>query len=114
MLLKCEAMTTQKYLDQSQNIFFIFGSEVVLKNNSKDLLLKHLSNKGFKEKTIINKDGFDKIDQTIIENASGSLFGSKIIVEINHDQGKIPDQIIKINKVSGIFTQTQSFLFINI
>lgn len=113
MLLKCEAMTTQKYLDQSQNVFFIFGSEVVLKNNSKDLLLKHLSNKGFKEKTIINKDGFDKIDQTIIENASGSLFGSKIIVEINHDQGKIPDQIIKISQIENINHMDNIAIIIN-
>ena len=62
MLLKCEAMTIRKYLGKSQNIFFIFGSEVILKNNSKDILLEHLLSKGFKEKTIINKDGFDKID----------------------------------------------------
>ena len=96
-----------------QNIFFIFGSEVVLKNNSKDLLLKHLSNKGFKEKTIINKDGFDKIDQTIIENASGSLFGSKIIVEINHDQGKIPDQIIKISQIENINHMDNIAIIIN-
>ena len=46
-------LITQKYLDKSQNVFFIFGSEVILKNNSKDLLLRHLSERGFKEKIII-------------------------------------------------------------
>jgi hypothetical protein len=37
MLLKCEAIN-QKYLEKPQNIFFIYGSEIVLKNNSKDLI----------------------------------------------------------------------------
>lgn len=106
-------MATQKYLDKSQNVFFIFGSEVILKNNSKDLLLRHLSERGFKEKIIINKDEFDRIDQIIIENASGSLFGSKIIIEVNHDQGKIPDQIIKIFQIENINHMDNIALIIN-
>jgi DNA polymerase III delta subunit len=84
------------------NIFFIYGSEIVLKNNSKDIIYKSLSSRGFVEKIILNKEGFDQIDQTIFENAGGSLFGSKIIIEINHDQGKIPDQIIKIFEIENI------------
>ena len=102
MFLKCEAMTIKKYLDMSHNIFFIYGSEIVLKNNSKDIIYKTLSSRGFVEKIILNKEGFDQIDQTIFENAGGSLFGSKIIIEINHDQGKIPDQIIKIFEIENI------------
>jgi DNA polymerase III delta subunit len=84
------------------NIFFIYGSEIVLKNNSKDIIYKSLSSRGFVEKITLNKEGFDQIDQTIFENAGGSLFGSKIIIEINHDQGKIPDQIIKIFEIENI------------
>ena len=102
MLLKCEAMTIKKYLDMPHNIFFIYGSEIVLKNNSKDIIYKSLSSRGFVEKITLNKEGFDQIDQTIFENAGGSLFGSKIIIEINHDQGKIPDQIIKIFEIENI------------
>ena len=113
MLLKCDALAIKKYLDKAHNIFFIFGSEVVLRNNSKDTLNKTLSEKGYKEKTIINKEDFDKIEQTIIENASGSLFGSKIIIEINHDQGKIPDQIIKLFQIEKINRMDNIAIIIN-
>ena len=56
MLLKCEAMTIKKYLDMPHNIFFIYGSEIVLKNNSKDIIYKSLSSRGFVEKIILNKE----------------------------------------------------------
>ena len=60
MLLKCEAMTIKKYLDMPHNIFFIYGSEIVLKNNSKDIIYKSLSSRGFVEKIILNKEGLIK------------------------------------------------------
>ena len=45
--LKCESMALNKYLDKSPNVFFLYGSEVVLRNNSKDILRKYLDTKGF-------------------------------------------------------------------
>jgi hypothetical protein len=39
-----------KYLDKDLNIFFIYGSEIILKNNSKDLIKRMLLSKGFDEK----------------------------------------------------------------
>ena len=111
--MKCEALSIKKYLDKSPNIFFIFGSEVILKNNSKDILKNHLKAKGFTERKFINKDGFKDIEQVIIENAGGSLFGSKTIIEINHDQGKIPDQIIKIFEIPNIGNMENIAIIIN-
>ena len=111
--MKCEALSIKKYLDKSPNIFFIFGSEVILKNNSKDILKNHLKAKGFTERKFINKDGFKDIEQAIIENAGGSLFGSKTIIEINHDQGKIPDQIIKIFEIPNISNMENIAIIIN-
>ena len=84
-------MVVEKYLNKSPNIFFIYGSEIILRNNSKDILKKHLISQGFDEKRILSKDDFGQIEQVIIENAGGSLFGTKTIIEINHDQGKVPD-----------------------
>lgn len=100
--MKCEALAITKYLSKSPNIFFIYGSEIVLRNNSKDILKNHLRELGFSEKRIITKDQFDRIEQIIIENASGSLFGSKTLIEIHHDQGRIPDQITKIFQIANI------------
>ena len=76
--MKCESIALNKYLDKSPNIFFLYGSEVVLRNNSKDILRKYLDTKGFYERRIITKEHFDQIEQTIIESSNGSLFGSKL------------------------------------
>jgi len=65
--LKCEALSIKKYLDTSPNIFFIYGSEVILKNNSKDILKNHLKKKGFTERKFINKDGFKDIEQAVMK-----------------------------------------------
>ena len=74
--MKCESLSLGKYLEKSQNIFFIFGSEVVLRNNSKDLIKEYLSHKGFSERRLITKENFDSIEQIVIESSGGSLFGS--------------------------------------
>ena len=100
--MKCESLALNKYLDKSPNIFFLYGPEVVLRNNSKDILKKYLVTKGFHEKRLITREYFDQIEQTIIESSSGSLFGSKLIIDIHHDQGRIPEQITRIFEIANI------------
>ena len=80
--MKCESLSLGKYLEKSQNIFFIYGSEVVLRNDSKDLIKEYLSKKGFNERRLITKENFDQIEQIIFESSGGSLFGSKLIIDI--------------------------------
>ena len=86
----CESTSLNKYITKSSNIFFVFGSEIVLKNNSVDQINSFLREQDFTEKKIITEADYSKIENAIIENASGSLFGSKIIIEIGHQKGKIP------------------------
>ena len=111
--MKCESLALNKYLDKSPNIFFLYGTEVVLRNNSKDILKKHLYKTGFHDRKLITKEHFDEIEQVIIESSSGSLFGSKLIIDIHHDQGKIPDQIIKIFEIDNISNNTNVAIIIN-
>ena len=111
--MKCESLAINKYLDKSPNNFFLYGPEIVLKNNSKDILIKYLRKKGFNEKRLITKEHFDQIEQTIIESSSGSLFGSKLIIDIHHDQGKIPEQIIKIFEIDNIGNNENIAIIIN-
>lgn len=111
--MKCESLSLDKYLDKSPNIFFIYGSEVVLKNSSKDKIINFLSKKGFNERRFIAKEQFNKIEQTIIESLNGSLFGSKLIIEINHDQGKISEEIIKIFNIDSLFNSHHIAVIIN-
>ena len=106
-------MALDKYLEKSQNIFFIYGSEVVLRNNSKDLITEYLSQKGFSERRLITKENFKQIEQIIIESSGGSLFGSKLIIDITHDQGRLPDTIEKIFKIENIFNNENIAIIIN-
>ena len=98
----CEATALKKYIDKSNKIFFIFGSEIVLKNNSADLLNEYFQDKGYTErKTIFEKD-FKNIEEIIFKNAGGSLFGSKTIIEILHNGGRIPKEISNIFEIENI------------
>ena len=92
----CESTSLTKYLDKSSNIFFLFGSEIVLKNNSVDQINLFLKEKGFTEKKIILENDYSNVNKIILENSSGTLFGSKTIIEINHYKGKIPNDILGI------------------
>ena len=65
----CESTSLNKYLRKSSNIFFVFGSEIVLKNNSVDQINSFLNEQNFTEKKIITEGDYSKIENTIIENA---------------------------------------------
>ena len=97
----CEAAALKKYIDKSNKIFFIFGSEIVLKNNSVDLVNEYFQEKGYTERETIFEQDFKNIEETIIKNAGGSLFGSKTIIEILHNGGKIPKEISNIFEIEN-------------
>ena len=98
----CEATALNKYIEKSPNIFFIFGSEIVLRNHARDQINEFFKKDGFTEKKILNEKEYSDIEKTIIENAGGSLFGSKTIIEILHNGGKIPKEIINIFEIPNI------------
>ena len=98
----CEATALNKYIEKSPNIFFIFGSEIVLKNHARDQINEFFKKDGFTEKKILNEKEYSDIEKTIIQNAGGSLFGSKTIIEILHNSGKIPKEIINIFEIPNI------------
>ena len=98
----CEATALKKYIDKHNKIFFIFGSEIILNNSSSDLVKEYYKDKGFTErKTIFEKD-FKNIEEIIIKNAGGTLFGSKTIIEILHNGGKIPKEITNIFEIKNL------------
>ena len=57
---------------------------------------------GFTEKKIITENDFSNIEKIIHENAGGSLFGSQTIIEIIHNGGKIPKEILNIFEINNI------------
>jgi len=100
--LICEATALNKYIEKSPNIFFIFGSEIVLRNHTRDQINEFFKKDGFTEKKILNEKEYSDIEKIIIQNAGGSLFGSKTIIEILHNSGKIPKEIINIFEIPNI------------
>ena len=98
----CDASSLNKYIDKSHKIFFVFGSEILLRNNSIDQINKFHFEKGFTEKKTLFEKDFRDIEKIIIENAGGSLFGSKTIIEIFHNGGRIPKEITNIFEIPNI------------
>ena len=100
--MKCSALALNKYIQKSPNILFIYGSEIVLKNNAKDDLFRQFKKEGFTEKKLISSEEFKDIEGIIVNNSAGSLFGSRTLIEIIHDSGKIPKYIIDICNIKNI------------
>ncbi len=98
----CEYTSLTKYLDKSSNIFFLFGSEIILKNDSVNKINSFLEDRGFTEKKIISENDYSNVNKIILENSSGTLFSSKTIIEINHHKGKIPNDILGIFNIKDI------------
>lgn len=99
----CDGSSYSKYIDKGINIFFIFGQEIALKNNARDEIKSYLKqHQGFEEKRIIQESEIDKIHQIILENAGGSLFGSKTLIEISHTKGKIDNYIQSLIEIPNI------------
>ncbi len=112
----CEASSLKKYIDKSSNIFFVFGSEIVLRNSSVDHINQFFKSVGYSEKKAIHEKDFLNIEKILYENAGGTLFGSKTIIEIFHNGGKIPKEITNIfgfpniNKMQNIIIVIRSAL----
>jgi len=80
----------------------MYGPEIILKNDSIDHIIEFYKKHGFTEKKAIFDKDFKDIERILIENAGGSLFGSKTIIEIFHNGGKIPKEITNIFEIPNI------------
>jgi len=100
--LICDATSLTKYIEKSPNIFFVFGSEIILRNDSTDFINEYFKSNGFSEKKIITESDFSNIEKVILENAGGSLFGSQTSIEIIHNGGKIPKEILNMFEIKDI------------
>ena len=63
----CEYTSLTKYLDKSSNIFFLFGSEIILKNDSVNKINSFLEERGFTEKKIISEIDYSNVNKIILE-----------------------------------------------
>jgi DNA polymerase-3 subunit delta len=94
--LICEATALDKCIGKSPKIFFIFGSEIILRNQARDKIINFYKKDGFDIKKVLNKQSYSDIEMEIMQSAGGTFLASKTIIEIIHDKGKIPKEIVKI------------------
>ena len=94
----CNATSIKKYLDKSPKIYFLYGSEIVLINDSADQINDFFVSKDFSERIILTKENFKDAQKIIMQNAGGSLFDSKVIIEIIHNSSgtTLPKDILSI------------------
>ena len=94
----CNATSLKKYFNESTKIFFLYGSEIVLINDSADQINEFFIKKDFSERIILTKENFKDAHKIIMQNAGGSLFASKVIIEIIHNSSgtTLPKDILSI------------------
>tara|TARA_B100000614_G_C14557179_1_gene495941 strand:+ start:1160 stop:2137 length:978 start_codon:yes stop_codon:yes gene_type:complete len=96
--LICNAASINKYLEKSPKIFLIYGAEIVLINESSSQINEFFMKKDFSERVILTKDNFKDAKKIVMQNAGGSLFSSKVIIEIIHNGSgtTLPKDILSI------------------
>ena len=96
--MKCNPLNLDKYINKGPKVFFIYGSEIVLRNQSKEKILNYLSGEGFEEILNVFTDDISDLDGLLMQNTAGSLFANKQCIVINHLSGKTPESFKNIHK----------------
>ena len=73
--------------------FFLYGSELVLKQEIADQILQSLQAGGFNDRVLLHQDELDQAEEIIMRNIGGSLFEEKLILHLKHTSGKFPEKI---------------------
>ena len=72
---------------------FLYGSELIIKQDIADQILESLKAQGFNDKVSLHQDELDQAEDIIMRNVGGSLFQEKLILHLKHTSGKFPEKI---------------------
>ena len=72
---------------------FLYGSELIIKQDIADQILQSLKAQGFNDKVSLHQDELDQTEEIIMRNVGGSLFQEKLILHLKHTSGKFPEKI---------------------
>ena len=75
---------------------FLYGSELIIKQDIADQILQSLKAQGFNDKVSLHQDELDQTEEIIMRNVGGSLFQEKLILHLKHTSGKFPEKIKSI------------------
>lgn len=89
MKVNCLNFATSK----NSRYSFLYGSELVIKQDIADQILQSLKLAGFNDRVSLHQDELDKAEEIISRNVGGSLFQEKLILHLKHTSGKFPEKI---------------------
>jgi len=74
-------------------LFVLHGTEIQLRNEIKDLLKQEINGLADFKINVVQHDEFDKLEELISSSSGGSLFGDKILLIIQHLEGRFPEKL---------------------
>ena len=78
---------------KDSRFLFLYGGELIIKQNIADQILQSLKAQGFNDKVSLHQDELDHAEEIIMRNLGGSLFQEKLILHLKHTSGKFPEKI---------------------
>ena len=78
---------------KNSRYLFLYGSELIIKQDIADQILISLKAQGFNDKVSLHQDELDQAEEIIMRNVGGSLFQEKLILHLKHTSGKFPEKI---------------------
>ena len=91
--MKISSLNFKNNLRGSAVLSFIYGKEMILKNEVKDFLSKEFVSEGFDETVVFEANETDSLLSAIQNNLGGGLFGSQLIIKVIHSEGRFPKSL---------------------
>ena len=108
MKVNCLNFATSK----NSRYSFLYGSELVIKQDIADQILQSLKLAGFNDKVSLHQDELDKAEEIISRNVGGSLFQEKLILHLKHTSGKFPEKIKMILENQHLYSSDNLALIV--
>ncbi len=76
-----------------KHLFVLHGTEIQLRNEIKDLLKQEINELADFKINVVQNEEFDRLEELISSSSGGSLFGDKILLIIQHLEGRFPETL---------------------
>ena len=110
--MECKATNIEQSLEPNINLFFLYGSEIALKEDCLNKIYIHLKKMGFNSKAIIDEDDIGTLEEKLTSN-TGSLFNDNLIYKLNLTSKKISKELSEIIALEEILNNKNTSLIID-
>ena len=75
----------------NQKSYFLYGNEEILRQDCSEIISENFFSEGYSKVVTFGLNGFDNLEEEILKLSGGSLFQEKLIIKINHIDGRFPE-----------------------